>query len=179
MIHRIRLTRHGTRHMRDLQVTHATIAAATHGTTARPLWCMPLRDLLIVRADQCDLPSALVREAHTGVHVPALDAGDPVTLTTVVNPVVDRDGRRRVIPIGDTRAWLEHRLAPVELRDVEVEDLGQRGGWRGGRRVTVAWRAVTSTGIVRDPDGLAEVLDRGLGRAKAYGCGLVLVAGAS
>ncbi|WP_166345050.1 type I-E CRISPR-associated protein Cas6/Cse3/CasE [Phytoactinopolyspora limicola] len=172
-IHRIHLTRHGTRHMRDLQVAHATISAATNGTTQRPLWAMPTRDLLIVQADTCDLPPNLIREHHTGTR-PANVEGR-IRLAMVINPVVDRDGKRTVIPMNDMATWLHQRLSDTaDLHEFDVQDLGQRGGWRNGHRITIAWRAVDAIVTVTNPQRMRHILDNGLGRARAYGCGLVL-----
>lgn len=43
--------------------------------------------------------------------------------------------------------------------------------------ITIAWRAITATAIITDPDMLQTLIANGVGRAKGYGCGLLVVAG--
>jgi len=78
--------------------------------------------------------------------------------------VVEKPLEKRLLPEGD-----EHELVIQERRRLTFT--------RNGRdRVTLV--TVTYDGLleVTDPDALRRTLTRGLGRAKAYGCGLLTLA---
>jgi CRISPR system Cascade subunit CasE len=76
----------------------------------------------------------------------------------------------------DQRKWLQRKLAvgaEVEVADVIPHPpLYFRKGNRGGKLVTSTFEGVLR---VRDPDALATLLESGIGPAKAFGCGLLLV----
>lgn len=48
--------------------------------------------------------------------------------------------------------------------------------YREGKPVTISAATFSGTGVVRDHRALRQVLQAGLGRAKAYGCGLLTLA---
>lgn len=177
VLHEIRLRPEGVRHMRDVQVAHATIAAMLPG-----LWAMPLRDLIIVRASEeatVALQPRLVREHRAHLDAPAPPG--PVRLSVIANPTADRvnhaDGsKRRVpLPISECQDWLRRKLSGiVDLSEVATEDMGTGRGWRQRNRISVRRVAFDAVGMVRDRNALQQVMDAGLGRARAYGCGLLL-----
>src|SRR5699024_10590948 len=104
--------------------------------------------------------------------------GDRIALSAILNPVSRHDQKATTVPIGQTTEWLTPRLrGAVDLEHVEVEDLGCRRGWRGGRMITIAWRAITATAVITDPSMLETLISDGVGRAKGYGCGLLMVSG--
>ncbi|MFN0040843.1 MAG: type I-E CRISPR-associated protein Cas6/Cse3/CasE [Burkholderiales bacterium] len=77
---------------------------------------------------------------------------------------------------NDQREWLLRKLAvgaEVESTDVLLHPpLYFRKGNRGGKLVTATFEGVLR---VRDPNSLATLLENGIGHAKAFGCGLLLV----
>ena len=113
----------------------------------------------------------------------ALKPGVELRFAARVNPVktVNRDrpdGRvkqsRAALPDGDVPGWLGSRLDGFELVTVGVRDRRtDRLGAGPGELVTVE-----TSGLLRVVDGVraATTLTEGVGRAKAYGCGLVAVA---
>lgn len=76
----------------------------------------------------------------------------------------------------DQREWLLRKLAvgaEVEAADVLPHPpLYFRKGNRGGKLVTATFEGVLRVG---DPNALATLLENGVGPAKAFGCGLLLV----
>lgn len=76
----------------------------------------------------------------------------------------------------DQRAWIERKLSSAaELEAVTVLPHAPtyfRKGNRGGKLVTVTYEGVLK---VTEPAVLIELMENGIGPAKAFGCGLLLV----
>jgi len=81
-----------------------------------------------------------------------------------------------LIKEDEQRAWLVRKLsvgAVVETADVLPHPPTYfRKGNRGGKLVTCTFEGILR---VRDPGALALLLENGIGPAKAFGCGLLLV----
>lgn len=109
-----------------------------------------------------------------------LDPGSTVLFRTVVNPTV-RLSRSRVernlTNPDDQEAWLLTRLASA-LVDIEIVDIDHETLRRStsGHQVVnlVRFDGVAKVG---DADVLERLLREGVGRAKAYGAGLLTVKG--
>ena len=103
----------------------------------------------------------LDRTPSWGIRVPAART-DPA--------VVDERG---VSPTAGGETSMEHDWAPP---DVRVSGRQRLSFPRGGSRVTL--QQVTYEGhlVIEDPDRVREVLLSGVGRGKAYGCGLLTLA---
>lgn len=190
----IRLSRDHQRLGSDIRTLHAYIEAGLGHAADRPddasrtLWAQPVKDLLIVQAWRAVDPSYWLG-SHLR-HAPAATEwghGQRVRLSLIGNPVsrrsIKRDGKRVSIelanvPIDKHADWLQSRLPSVELEAVEVQQLGKRTGSKPGRRITVTQAGFHATGTVTDPAGLAEAIRCGVGRQRAYGCGLLLVGAA-
>ena len=115
------------------------------------------------------------------VHTARRTDGEPTKITAHVGPrhqlrwllqrqesagfkVVEKPPHNRLVSHGD-----EHELIIHDQRQLNFTKNGQR-------KVTLV--TVTYDGLleVTDPDALRRTLTRGLGRAKAYGCGLMTLA---
>lgn len=76
----------------------------------------------------------------------------------------------------EQRAWLERKLAGAALIDAATvlaqPSLHFRKGNRGGKLATVTFEGVLQ---VADPVLLVSLMSNGIGPAKAFGCGLLLV----
>ncbi|MEV8634881.1 type I-E CRISPR-associated protein Cas6/Cse3/CasE [Streptosporangium sp. NPDC051023] len=125
------------------------------------------------------------------VHSIRRTAGEPTKVTAHVGPrhqsgwllrrqeeagfrVVERPQERRLLPEGDRYA-----LTPKGDRyELAVRDQRQLSFHKAGQRQLVTLTAVTFDGWleVTDPDALRRMLTHGLGRGKAYGCGLMTLA---
>lgn len=180
----LRLTRSARGLVGDVQSLHRTILHATD-TDARVLWALPRRDLLIVQSDAPVRPSALkgiVGKSHSAERPTRLTG--PVRLSLIGHPTqaVSQPGRRgRVTPLrmDQWEEWFRRRVGhAVDLADVAVQDLGPRSGIRHGVKVTHRWVAFTAAGTVTDTDEMERLIVDGVGRGKAYGCGLLLAGAA-
>ena len=91
----------------------------------------------------------------------------------------DKKSDRCRVPLileNDQREWLLRKLAvgaKVESADVlSHPPIYFRKGNRGGKLVAVTFEGVLRVGA---PDALTTILENGVGPAKAFGCGLMLV----
>lgn len=178
----------GPRPPEDVRVIHRAVEARTH--PARTLWARPTRRTLVIRTpvagvDWTRLPSA---QAATTVAVPVRRRpGQRVRWALIGNPTrsthtgcspdgapVGRGVRRGVHDPRMARDWLLRRLAgALEVTDVTGRRLPAARG--AGGLVLTRWMWA-GHGAVRDPDALAVLLTQGVGRGKAFGCGLLVLA---
>lgn len=121
---------------------------------------------------------------------PRPEAGQRLAFVVTANPVKtiddarkdDKPGKRSAkvrVPLvkePEQREWLSRKLAAAAgVEDVSILPLAPiyfRKGNRAGKVVPVTFEGVLR---VEDGDLLREILIRGLGPAKAFGCGLLLV----
>lgn len=92
-----------------------------------------------------------------------------------INPVIQsKQGRSPIDPI----TWLRAKDlgAEFEVCKVTQSDIVERS-WRAGRARRVPLAVATLDGYLTctDPDRLQEAITDGIGRARAYGCGLLSV----
>ena len=125
-------------------------------------------------------PTADVTTRPGDAFLALLEAGDPISFCVRLNAIttVNRTGAdgwtrqsRQPVPQDDQLEWALGKLSAL----TEVGVLGcQQATARFGKvplnTVTVQGRAV-----VADPDALRALVSAGVGRAKAYGCGLLSV----
>lgn len=107
--------------------------------------------------------------------------GDTVQARTVANPVVhdQRTGRnlsvRTRAECGD---WLRRQLDRhglfVEGQDIMMSEGQSLTGLKGRHPIKVIVREMSLTGTVTDSSKFHALLAQGFGKAKAYGCGLLL-----
>lgn len=173
------LTDKARRLVMDSQALHRTIKHAEPGAT---LWALPTRRTLIVQAPRpvgaheigpIALSSSSVQRRTN------YDAGTRIEIAGIVNPTraVRRPGahsRREPLPPDEWAAWAIRHLAPLRIDTIDTEHVGMRSGQRHEMRVSHLHVAVRATGTVRDEDALAHILINGIGRARAYGCGLLI-----
>lgn len=91
----------------------------------------------------------------------------------------DRAGQRMDLAHGVAEAWLarqgeRHGFVPdiLALEDYSVHRFRRE---RGARPIILGVLDMTGTLTVRDPDALLNAVAQGFGRAKAFGCGLMLL----
>lgn len=144
-----------------------------------------------------------VPEGISGVEVrefepPRLAEGQPVSLRVAVNAVrrkteevggkkktrvtsVPFDFDEEALEAGDTTVspWLARKLSPA-LRELEVvnhvRDVLKDPQAKGGSKALQV-DTVDAIAVVADPAALDELIRKGVGREKAYGCGLLSVRG--
>lgn len=170
--------------VRDTQAIHRTVMHALDGTpSGRVLWCVPDARTLIVQAN-APVPDSIggATVVGTGPVRTRFEPGDRVQVALIANPTRaistghTTRGTVRPVPIGDCADWLARKTAgALDLRDVEVEELGARTGARHNMRVTHRLVGYAATATVTDSDALKHLITHGVGRGKAYGAGLLLV----
>ena len=107
---------------------------------------------------------------------PDLAAGSLVHFRTTVN-VIKRHGGR-AIPSDDIAGWLETRLGEAlgEIQPIlHSRTIGRLH--HGGAASALQMDTIDGIATVLNPHKLNEILRSGVGRAKAYGCGLLSIAG--
>ena len=116
-------------------------------------------------------------------HLAALTDGLAIVYRVVLNPVKvsrrSQTDRRTVIPSSERAAWWAS-LAPkmgLNLHDNPVLiGLHDRHLKHAGTRFPLYSVRVDGTAAIADPDLLRVAATEGVGRAKAWGCGLLTVA---
>jgi|tagenome__1003787_1003787.scaffolds.fasta_scaffold20969927_3 CRISPR system Cascade subunit CasE len=103
-----------------------------------------------------------------------LAKGQRVRFTADLNAVrcQARTGRRLPVPAHELAEWVLERLTPA-LDKAELLDAPVQTRYRG--RVPLVVARVTGTATITDRDALAQKLRVGVGRGRAYGCGLLTV----
>jgi len=177
---KLALTRNARRLTLDSQAMHRTIAYAAG---ERTLWALPSPHQLIVQSshpiDTAKL-DGLVAEHHTNARRTRHAIGVRLHLALIANPTRqefthDTRGKRHPIPADDIPDWVTRKLGDaVNLHTIDVTPLGGRHGRRHSDRVTHHLAAIHATGTVTNPDLLENLIITGVGRAKAYGAGLLL-----
>ena len=167
------------------EATHAVIAAACDGS-ARPLWRRHSNDRLYVVSDVIDearlrarlgSPDVVIRDY---TKLDRLEGGASHRFTTTVCPTKrNPDGRR--IPLttpDDVSSWLVRQLADAaDVARVTVDAVRPLRFRKRGAAVTLNAVDVIGVLTVKDVESMRRVLTGGLGRGKAYGLGLMMLAG--
>lgn len=134
------------------------------------------RIVLVQSAAPADRPTpGTVSKDVTGRLTPP--AGSMVRFRVAVNAVqrVPRSGADRPVPQADLADWLTGKLAPaLDQVTVLTSVRTVHKPRRGGRVLQVD--VVDGIAQVADHDALAELTSDGVGRGKAFGCGLLTVA---
>lgn len=184
--------------------TMAAFPASEHRGTGRILWRVdvsgPHHWLYLVSPTEPDL-SHLVEQAgwpskpnwqtreYTSF-LTKLDADQRWAFRLRANPThtVTEDGRKRVfghVTAAQKLDWLLSRTERLGVSiptssagepDIIVSGIDQRVFQREGSRVTLTLASYDGTLEINDPDLLRAALTGGVGRGKAYGCGLMTLA---
>lgn len=166
----------------DRERLHAIVAASCG---ARPLWRWE-HDRIRIVSDLIDTDRLSARLGRPVIHVtdydPLLDrlaTGDRLTVDVDANMTVCREGRRRPLPDDAARrAWTERtfRVNGFDVHDVALLDHRIDTVDANRRRLTVDHALVRVDATILDPAGARRMLTRGVGRARAFGFGLPLIA---
>lgn len=183
----------------DVHRAHRTVTHAAHSHPGgRVLWARPDPRTLYIQAPGPVTPAAFPPGYATGARHADVEAllsrtgpGTRVAFQVVANPTAvqarprdpggQRHGpqKRHAVPTGARREWARRWLgAFADVHELTGTDLGaHRGTQTGtGRRITVVWWGLRGTATVTDPTELAHRVLGGWGHAKAFGCGLLIVA---
>jgi CRISPR system Cascade subunit CasE len=156
-----------------------------------------------VPADWSHIPAgALKNKPHTLTVDRTLSAGDVVSFRTVVNPTrtispgkeaVQNRIRGKRLPhttAQHAKEWFTRRLQPLEevssqkdtarigaTADPDTLSIRMLGSLKSTTRegLTVARAEIKGRLTITDPSALVTTLNEGIGRARAYSCGLILI----
>lgn len=176
----LRLTPATARGIADTRETHRIVAWSVGDVpdgAPRTLWARPARNALVVQGWR---EPALVGlpgfESAGSVEVAPPPAG-PRVLTVIAN-TVRRSGQRATALTGEeeVRAWAMARLAGATIDALSAQPLPSAHVTKHGRRFPIARTALRITCTVTDPARLWPLIRDGIGRERAYGCGLLISA---
>lgn len=131
---------------------------------------------ILVRSD---IAPTVQNEAARSIPEPNIPfaSGDQVRFTLTINPVLRHNQTvgprvRRVETLTEAAPLVINKLALA----LHVEDIHSEVTWNTSRKGTpLAVTTVTGIATITDPDELSHLLRHGVGRAKAFGCGLLTV----
>ena len=145
---------------------------------------------LLVQSRRVPVPNAGLVVVGSREFNPMPQAGQRLAFMLTANPVKtisdaqreakpDKQSEKCCVPLikeEDQRQWLARKLAGAAIVEANSilphAPLYFRKGNRGGKLVTTTFEGVLR---VSDPASLAALLENGIGPAKAFGCGLLLV----
>jgi len=135
--------------------------------------------------------------------MPRLRRGQQLAFSLRVNPVINRKGKRHDVVMDRKReigwkavppaerpslvtiiqeagiAWLQKRAETagfqIVAKAVQVEGYRQHRTWRGGREIRFSTLDFAGLLTVTEPATFLDKLCQGIGPAKAFGCGLMMV----
>jgi len=137
---------------------------------------------------QSDRPPMLIPPEGRVMAIPPsnwiIPAGTPVALRAAVNAVVRNKKSCCAVPADELEAWATNRLSgflsDVSVWDVTVSITKTAAGDRRQQRSAppaIAVALIDATGVIEDVSRFEQVRRHGLGRARAYGAGLVTAHG--
>lgn len=174
------------RNAENAQAIHGALARVLDGTPH--LWCQ-LDNYLIVKPrypkdwDKC-LPHHLAGmfvKYSTVYDYPVPPTGAPVSFGLVGNPTIgkaQKQGRSRREPLPETEweNWLHRKLGDaLNIHEVRADLLKPAIAYKPTGRIVHHRVHFTGEATVKNHDTLASLIEHGVGRGKAYGCGLLLV----
>lgn len=169
---------------RNVTIMHKTICTmlGSDRASAGALWAMDDARTLIIRAHE--MPD--VETLRPEYRIMMLVASAPVPDAFVIDDTyrfqltasnVKRDNRTRKIMPVHAEDWLRARAARNGFRvgDLDVHTAKIRGG-QNNKTVLLSAAHYTGTLTVTDPAAFGNAMRAGIGRGKAYGCGLLTLA---
>ena len=179
--------RDADRAIRDVQALHGLIlrAALLGEPKRRVLWAHPEPEILLIRHTRPitprDFPDRWVRDVnHAPLEYPK--TGDRVALAWIANPARNHHAgtyvkrRTTVVPTAELQEWAVARVGRgVDVESMTLRHLPKvRGIHADGNHPAIARLVVRAVGTINDAPIVEQWLTTGLGRALAYGCGLVV-----
>lgn len=169
---------------RDVYERHRDVARLADGIPGRTLWAEPRPGLVHIQA------AAPLPDPHwtldLGISLAALTDRTPVAWSLIGSPVEDvcrraPDGtrlrsRRQALPAARREEWILRKLTPaLAVTGLVHEPLPPAAGRKGDMPILHTRHAYAGTGTVVDAEALREMVAAGVGKGRAFGCGLLLV----
>lgn len=176
-------------HQRVMSLLPEDLGASARAE-AVTLWRLEPADtpVLLVQSDRNLALSALpsgYASAQTKDLSPVFAAVNPelrFRYRIAVNPVRQngKSGRRIIVPHSQLGDWWIERSRRIGIQDLEppviTNEPTRHGATSSGSRLTIAVARIDGIGSTTDVDALRTALRGGVGRARAYGCGLLTIA---
>lgn len=149
----------------------------------RPLWGAPdLHHLVVRHTTPIDWMTSLPGVISQAITTPdgSYVTGQPIQFALIANPTksISRRGHRSKItplPPEEWKAWLDRKLTDaINLHTIDCAKLTAAEGKKPNMRTTHQRVMFNGTGTVKNATALEHHLTNGVGRGKAYGCGLLL-----
>ncbi|MFB9776152.1 type I-E CRISPR-associated protein Cas6/Cse3/CasE [Brevibacterium otitidis] len=173
MLHTITLTRHGTALSRNVQAAHGLMREAFNGQPHQ--WAQPRHDIIIARS--ITEPKMMRRYMSELTSRDEQATGKHVRFSFIGHPVRRRESSETVLEGTAAIEWARRQLTPALMIDeIAAQSMKPQRGYRWGRRLTLTAALFTGTGTIVDRGELDEMLSTGVGRARGYGFGLLIVA---
>ena len=178
----------------NLEALHAIVEKSVPGDSGRVLWRVDKDagkngDLLVIKSDTIPDATGIVEQfgwprlgydeqvktASMDRLLESLEPGQRLRFRLTVNPM-SRSNGKRVPLVGDgALAWTSGKLEDSGFKILFIEQRDEHSGrlFKNGRPVCI--KTTTYVGMVEivDADSAREALVNGIGRAKAYGNGLM------
>lgn len=183
-------------HQMRCMIGHLTGADhdAHEGDGERALWCQPTPEVVIVQTRGAPVnwamaPGLTTKTAHASVRTDYM-IGDHVTMMLVAETDKTKNerapGERAILrryraprTEPEIRRWVTERIGDaVDIVNLNIESMDPIRAAKKTGRFGVGRTAIHATGRVTDPTALARHIEVGVGRGKAYGCGLLMVTAA-
>lgn len=176
-------------HQRVMSLLPDALGDSARAKTAA-LWRIEPSDqpVLLIQSDPVPDLSALPAGYGTGATkdlsavFTAIRPGLHVRYRICINPVSQHGntGKRRVLPRSELPAWWEARSQRIGLENLDHPSIhlepSRTGTTSTGNKLTIAACRIEGIASVTDPDQICEAIRSGVGRARAYGCGLLTIA---
>lgn len=125
--------------------------------------------------DFSTLSDGYLRKAIEIAKEPAVELGGIYKLAVAANPVVTRDGKKLALAgAGAKIDWARTQLWKAGFEVIDIEIVGSQ--WiqspKGITMLSVEYRGIV---VVRDAEAAQAAVWQGVGRGKAWGCGMLLL----
>ena len=178
----------------NLEALHAIVEKSVPGDSGRVLWRVDKDagkngDLLVIKSDTIPDATGIVEQfgwprlgydeqvktASMDRLLESLEPGQRLRFRLTVNPMSRSNGKRVPLVGDDALTWTSGKLEDSGFKILFIEQRDEHSGrlFKNGRPVFV--KTTTYVGMVEivDADSAREALVNGIGRAKAYGNGLM------
>ncbi|WP_018024111.1 type I-E CRISPR-associated protein Cas6/Cse3/CasE [Corynebacterium ulceribovis] len=175
----IRLHRGAARQFRDAHHAHAIIYTFLG---ERGLWAQPQPDTIVIqhgRPIDWLAHDDLIKSSFT-TEIPQHADGDEITFALIGNPTFQKfergkRGKRKPLPPERWNEWLERRMGEIlDLHTIDTTSMSTATGRYHARRTTHLRVMYLGMATVKDAARLHTLKANGVGRGKAYGCGLLI-----
>lgn len=132
---------------------------------------------VLVQSDVPPLDDALDRRPLSDF-LSLLEPGRQVRFRIDINAVRMKSRTRQLepVPLTEVPQWIGSTRLATGLREIEVGVPGEFEVRRGKKGTPVRIVRLDGRAVVSDSDHARDLVHRGVGRARSYGCGLLSVA---